>query len=167
MVNTISKILGIARRTYFHWQKDEDKCYAINLFNKYFKKEELEEFIATGKIEKFEKTKQMDFQKDRILNNFFFEYYTRKNINREFAKEIFPKFEEYINSLDEKINSDLEKAGRKINASKFRFFNKSYFIDFVMQSDFDYRSNIILTIAKLGELEFFIILDNYSLFLED
>lgn len=55
MVNTISKILGIARRTYFHWQKDEDKCYAINLFNKYFTKEELEEFIAIGKIEKFDK----------------------------------------------------------------------------------------------------------------
>lgn len=50
MVDTISKILGIARRTYFHWQKDEYKYYAINLFNKYFTKEELEEFIETGKI---------------------------------------------------------------------------------------------------------------------
>ena len=59
MVDTICKILGIARRTYFHWQKDEDKCYSIKLLNKYFKKEELEEFIETGSIKRQELIKDI------------------------------------------------------------------------------------------------------------
>ncbi len=54
MINTICKILGIARRTYFHWQKSDDKSYAINLLNKYFNKNELEEFINSGKISRLE-----------------------------------------------------------------------------------------------------------------
>lgn len=55
MVNAICNILGIARRTYFHWQKSSDKAYAINLFNKYFTKEDLEEFLKKGKIDRIEK----------------------------------------------------------------------------------------------------------------
>ncbi len=55
MVNAICNILGIARRTYFHWQKSSDKAYAINLFNKYFTKEDLEEFLEKGKIDRLEK----------------------------------------------------------------------------------------------------------------
>ncbi len=54
MVEIICKVLGIARRTYFHWQKSPDKCYSINLFNKYFSEKELLEFMETGKIAKFE-----------------------------------------------------------------------------------------------------------------
>ena len=65
MVNTICKILGIARRTYFHWQKSEDKNYAINLLNKYFKKEELEEFIVNEKIDKFEK---LNFLYEQVIH---------------------------------------------------------------------------------------------------
>lgn len=161
----MSKLLEISENSYFRWKK-KDHVILINFLEKYFTKEDLEEFVTNGKIERMDKLKEMDFQKDKILNKFFFEYYTHKSINAEFAKEIFPKFEEYIENLDEKINSDLEKAGRKINASKFIFFNKSYFIDFVMQSDFNNPSRIILTIAETNEVEFFIIMTNYKSFLE-
>jgi hypothetical protein len=69
MVDTISKILGIARRTYFHWQKDEDKCFAINLFNKYFTKEELEEFIETGKILRCDLAKDIPLEDLKNFDN--------------------------------------------------------------------------------------------------
>lgn len=69
MVNTICNILGIARRTYFHWQKSSDKAYAINLFNKYFTKEDLEEFLKKGKIDRLEKL-------NSLFNETIFKYET-------------------------------------------------------------------------------------------
>ena len=59
MIEAICKILGIARRTYFHWQKSDDKAYGIKLFNKYFTQEELEEFIETGKISKQDRLNEL------------------------------------------------------------------------------------------------------------
>lgn len=76
MVNTICEILGIARRTYFHWQKNEEKAHAINFFNNYFKQEELEEFLETQKIRKLELIK--GFSAEELENLLF-----NKNNNSE------------------------------------------------------------------------------------
>lgn len=77
MVNTICKLLGIARRTYFHWQRNEEKAHAINFFNNYFKKEELEEFLETHKIKKLELIKSYTTNE---LENLLFK---SKNNNQE------------------------------------------------------------------------------------
>ncbi len=68
MINSICKILGIARRTYFHWQKSDDKSYSINLFNKYFTKDDLQEFINHGTIHKLENINHIQnyFLKSRL-----------------------------------------------------------------------------------------------------
>lgn len=70
MIEIICQILGIARRTYFHWQKSDGKASGIKLFNKYFTKEELEEFIETGSIKKQEMVKNISVEELELFNNF-------------------------------------------------------------------------------------------------
>lgn len=70
MIEVICQILGIARRTYFHWQKSDDKAYGIKLFNKYFTQEELEEFIKTGSIKKQEMVKNISVEELELFNDF-------------------------------------------------------------------------------------------------
>ena len=56
----MSKLFGYSPQTYFNWKKESDKRPIINLLDKYFKKEELEEFLETGKIDKFENIENLD-----------------------------------------------------------------------------------------------------------
>jgi len=51
----IKLIGGISEQSYYRWKK-ETHPLLINLLEKYFDEKDLEEFIQTGKIEKFEKT---------------------------------------------------------------------------------------------------------------
>lgn len=55
MKEAIKKILDISDKTYYNW-KNQDR-YIVKLLEKYFLKEELSEFIETGKIIKFENIK--------------------------------------------------------------------------------------------------------------
>lgn len=62
-----STILGCSVSGYYKWKKE--KRPIIKLLEKYFNKEELEEFLESGKIEKLEKTdflKQQVIEKNRI-----------------------------------------------------------------------------------------------------
>ncbi|UXC30733.1 hypothetical protein N3114_12620 (plasmid) [Aliarcobacter butzleri] len=66
-INLVCNLFGIARRTYFHWKKDINKNKSINLIEKYFTKEELEEFITNGKIEKQELIKDLSIDEIQKL----------------------------------------------------------------------------------------------------
>lgn len=55
MINTLTKILGNSSKTVTNWKKE--KRPIIDLIYKYFQKEELEEFLRTGKISKYENSK--------------------------------------------------------------------------------------------------------------
>lgn len=51
----MSKLFGYSAQTYFNWKKDKDTTRPImNLMDKYFTKEELEEFLETGTITKMD-----------------------------------------------------------------------------------------------------------------
>ncbi|WP_152059383.1 hypothetical protein, partial [Aliarcobacter butzleri] len=48
-----SKILEVSEKSYYRW-KSKDHPVLINLIEKYFSDDDLEEFFSTGKIKKFE-----------------------------------------------------------------------------------------------------------------
>lgn len=60
MINTICNIMAISRSAYFKFKKEERPVIA--LLEKYFSKEELEEFLHNGKIERFEQFNNMNAQ---------------------------------------------------------------------------------------------------------
>ena len=57
MKKIILKILDIADKTYYNWKNEKKPI--INLLEKYFTKEDLQEFIETSKIEKQERLNEL------------------------------------------------------------------------------------------------------------
>lgn len=53
MKQSISKLLDISERSYYTWKKEERPI--IIFLEKYFSKEEIEEFLETGSMQKLEK----------------------------------------------------------------------------------------------------------------
>ena len=71
MNSTLSKLLGNSLKTISNWKKE--KRPIINLLLKYFKKEDLEEFIETGKILRLEDNKDQELlnnEASKIYNHF-------------------------------------------------------------------------------------------------
>ena len=83
MYKTIAKLVGNTERTIFAWKKEQRPI--INLLEKYFSKQELEEFLSTGKITKLEK--------NELANKLF------SNIDYEFVEnfllEGYPKLKPF------------------------------------------------------------------------
>ena len=74
MIHTLSLILGNTQKTVSNWKKE--KRPIMELLYKYFTKEELEEFLETGKIEKFENIKEYNIKKDRLRCKYL-KYFTQ------------------------------------------------------------------------------------------
>jgi len=104
VVNTVSKLFGIARRTYFNWKKDDEKNKAINLIEKYFTKEDLEEFINTNKISKFEILNNYENTLNIELNKFYREKLdketTESRVNKRLFFDFINKFKDDIIEID-------------------------------------------------------------------
>lgn len=89
MINTVCNIMAISRSAYFKFKKEERPV--ISLIEKYFSKEELEEFLKNGKIEKFEHIKNLDFQHIENIQS----QYASINLLEDFAKYgLFEKVDE-------------------------------------------------------------------------
>lgn len=69
MIDLISKILDVHRNSYFNYKKQGRPI--INLLEKYFSKAELEEFLSTGKINKFESIKTTNEFLNSYKNRYF------------------------------------------------------------------------------------------------
>lgn len=63
MKKAILKLLDVSDKTFYNWKKE--KRPIIRLFEKYFTKEDLEEFLETEKITKFES--QITNEKNKII----------------------------------------------------------------------------------------------------
>jgi hypothetical protein len=72
MINTLSKLLGNSPKTISNWKKEDRNI--IKLLYKYFSKEDLEEFLETDKIEKFEKMDEY-YQFRRSLRKKYLQYF--------------------------------------------------------------------------------------------
>jgi len=64
MIATIVKILDISKNSYWNYKKQERPI--ISLLEKYFTKEELEEFLSTGKIENLELIKGISSKQNQL-----------------------------------------------------------------------------------------------------
>lgn len=53
----ITKLMCYTRNTYFVWKRE--KRPIITLLEKYYTKEELQEFLDTGKVSKYEKIEEL------------------------------------------------------------------------------------------------------------
>lgn len=182
------RLFDFSINTYYLWKKQNRPI--INLLEKYFKKEELEEFLETGKIEKFEKSKNSEFLQHIVLHDFFYLQNTNNPKNRNFVS-IFEKFKKYIDNLSVKeinekqknkpflknkaeflkflITKDTVNVNRINHKNKILYYDKAIFMQFLILDDeidkFE-KVEYIEQIANLKEIEFFIILTEYKNFLE-
>lgn len=74
MIETIVKVLGVSKNSYWNYKNQERPI--IFLLEKYFKKEDLEEFLETGKISRLENnmvyTNDLDLIKSLNIDNAIF-----------------------------------------------------------------------------------------------
>lgn len=62
----MSKLFDFSKPTYFRWKKE--KRPIISLLDRYFSKEELEEYLNTGKIQKFENEIHINLIAQKLYN---------------------------------------------------------------------------------------------------
>ena len=83
MKNSMTKILDIAERTLFNWRKDNKPI--VLLLEKYFTKEDLDEFLDSGKISKFENASD-------VINNELFEKHIAYQLKHKLYTDTQSKF---------------------------------------------------------------------------
>ena len=62
----ISDLFGYSAQTYFNWKKEIEKRPILKMIEKYFTKEELEEFLETGQIQKMENLNEYFLKKESL-----------------------------------------------------------------------------------------------------
>ena len=154
MNSTLSKLLGNSLKTISNWKKE--KRPIINLLLKYFKKEDLEEFIETGKILRLEDNKDQELlnnEASKIYNHFISALYlkdksllklflvvinnaneTSANLNLNFIDLVF----QTEGNEKDKINL-LKEFNKTAQNNNILFF---YSIKFMIQNKFE---NILYT----------------------
>jgi len=67
----MSQLFGFSTQSYFNWKRDaQAKRKIISLLEKYFTKEDLEEFLESGKCEKFEAISGLNSEEVKDLVSF-------------------------------------------------------------------------------------------------
>ena len=149
MNSTLSKLLGNSLKTISNWKKE--KRPIINLLLKYFKKEDLEEFIETGKILRLEDNKDQELlnnEASKIYNHFISALYlkdksllklflvvinnaneTSANLNLNFIDLVF----QTEGNEKDKINL-LKQFNKTAQNNNILFF---YSIKFMIQNKFE------------------------------
>jgi len=113
MISTLAAILQNTTRTVQNWKKE--KRPVISLLEKYFTREELQEYLKTGQIEKQEIVKKFS--------------------GEELKKKLFTKFNDETALIEYiEYNIDLKKAGifnsnLKVQLNFFKYINETIGID--------------------------------------
>jgi hypothetical protein len=184
--NLCSKILEISEKSFYRW-KNKDHVILVNLLEKYFTKEDLEEFLKTGKIQKMEQLDIVESIISKICGKFFYQYYSAKEINRDFSFELFPLFENYVEKLkkeeiqkvDAEADEYLQKGYKQNEVEKFKkerataarsrdYYSMSRFVGFLIELNIEtnQKTNYIRTISKLDDLQFNLLINNYKKYLD-
>ena len=187
MPELICRILKIGKTTYYKYVKEN---VPIVLFLKSFSKQELEEFLKTGKFRKFEESIFFDNFAEKICNKFFLEYYSRKRKNIFFAEVVFPEFKKSFFKRTEKIKKEIRKIKEKLeknpdqdkekyqhqldvlilhlnNLSQTRYFSKINLFKFIIESDFKNKENLILELEEYNDMEIYMLVMKYERFLKE
>lgn len=145
----VSTILGCSISGYYKWKKQNRLI--INLLEKYFTKEDLEEFIKIGKIMRIEDNKDQELlnnEASKIYNHFISSLYlkdktllklflivinkaneTSANLNLNFIDLVFEAEDEKENKI--KLIKEFNKISQNSNTLFF------YSIKFMVQNGFD------------------------------
>lgn len=175
MYKEIAELIGNNDKTIYRWKKEGRPI--ISLLEKYFTKEDLEEFLETGKIQKLDNLKLLNKTAEQIVLDFFYEKYTNNFINDEFAEIIFPEYIQNENQYVEKRKKVYqEMLSKRLNEEKkeeldsyqnfYPEFNKRGLTKFITESNFDFdKTSALLQIAPLNDLEIHLLVSTYSEFL--
>lgn len=149
MPELICKILKIGKTTYYKYLKEN---VPIVLFLLSFSKEELNEFLETGKMKKLEQCKHL-INIEETLN---------KSLNSKMFKTDYQSlyiFIRFLKSIDEKLDLDYISHGtihetfkyknfQKIHEHVFEFLNNNNFLDFYLENFSDKYLEIFNEIDK-------------------
>lgn len=172
----MSELLEISENSYFRWKK-KDHTILINLLEKYFIKEELQEFLETGKIKRFESEDIIFHSLYQVCSDFFGSSLEPKN--KIFASTIFPTYTEWQKKTDEAKHKLIQDRVKKINEmageKKFRedtepltSYTQKNLIKFLIKTDLfiGNKEDAILTIAQLRDFEVYLLITYYQEFLK-
>ncbi len=142
MKDIICKVMGISQASYYRWKQERP---VINLLEKYCTEEDLEEFLVSGRISKFEST----FADDEEMDEFFLKnalskiemYGTRENtpffgsIKQALKIDEIPSclpVKTFLTVLTTKTVHDLKSFEVVLDTEKVKFENwKTIIRDFI------------------------------------
>ncbi len=107
MKEKIKLILDISDKTYYNWKKEQRPI--ILLLEKYFSKEDLEEFLSTGIIEKLEKsnTEETIDNKEVIVN------FTNTEVQDDVIQENLKTLETFQNTMAKTLKILIKKEEKR------------------------------------------------------
>lgn len=106
---TMAELFSTAEGTYYKWKKEQRPIIA--LLEKYFTREDLEEFIQTGKISRFEMIEEfkMILQGSKLDYLSFISKHLKHSNEFDFFTDFYYRFLAYVNQIQHSPkNSDIE-----------------------------------------------------------
>lgn len=142
----MSKLYEISENSYFRWKKKDHKLLTT-LIETYFEKEDIEEFLKTGKVTKLETLKSFNLQQSNLLINLLYKTHSSSNL-------FF-----FITDILSNILTDKKDHNNNI---------KEYYINLIDNHSFDTTTIVNLIDNKLisDQLYFFLNINKHSDFLE-
>lgn len=173
----MSQLFGYSAQTYFNWKKEEAKRPIISFLSRYFAKEDLIEFLETGKIQKLDNIKLINSTSRQIVSEFFYDGKDFKN--KEFLEIIFPQYIVHVNKyienrkkvyeeMSSKTDKDLDKK-EELQSYLDSFhseFNKRGLTEFIVEAELEIdKISALLEIAQLSDLEIHLLVSTHKEFL--
>lgn len=169
----MSALFGFSAPTFYSWKKEQRPI--ISLVDKYFKKEDLEEFLATGRIQKLDNLKLINSTSRQIVSEFFYDKQKNKFKNKEFLEIIFPSYIDYVNKYVENRKKVYEEMSSKKEKEElqnyldsiYSEFNKRGLTEFIVKTELDIdKTSALLEIAGLSDLEIHLLVSSHKEFLD-
>ena len=154
MNSTLSKLLGNSLKTISNWKKE--KRPIINLLLKYFSKEDLQEFIEFGKINKFENNNSIqeyfiETNKNKYIQSFNFSYLKSIDIRERYF--ILDFYFYFLSNFFNESNFDKALSEYRFKSEKIKFkrdnikVNISNIKDLQKDENHHYSENIVVFVS--------------------
>lgn len=129
-----SSLFGFGSNTTFYTWKKDPKRIIFKLLNQYFSKDELEEFLQTGKIKKFDDLSFINKFYDDNGSEFIYLFYKTHHLEKE-KFYIFSLAADIISSSPEDINKikNIEMFYTKLFKDN-KFYDDELFVDVIKNS---------------------------------
>lgn len=171
----ISNLLLFTPQGVNKWKKEQRPI--IVLLEKYFDKEDLDEFLETGKIAKMDNLHLVHTAAEKIVRDFFYTNYANSRKNDEFFTTIFPSYIEhekqdvenrkkFFQNRKETTEHDERKKeiSHKIDTIYARY-NKRDLIKFIVETELEInKTTALLEISDLSDFEIHLLVGEYKKF---